>query len=257
MRLQKQDIKHFPFQEYKGLGSEALELLAQEHKLTNLNSWMLPQILAHYGSWDLVWNNGKVDSNATAKKNITSDWHLGLWQVCTKLKRGSLVKIQSSPIGVNYSSLVPLILAGVKRHQDVKYMQWDIKPDSKLVHKELLEAMFVDKFYCDLGSERLMDIRRQGLMVKSGAKMGSYSPAVSKWALTGIQDTELHEVPKLAATILTQIWVADPSLRTNLMVLDLQDWDLMPKPLIEQDIFIHESNKSVHSTAEVFDLPWN
>jgi hypothetical protein len=251
-KLKSQHIDEFDFAEY----AEApdLEALAEQDGLTNFNTWMLPQILAHYGSWRLVKNDlGQVLPNETAKQNITTPWHMGLWRVVTRLKRGSLVKLQGSPIGVNYSSLVPIVLAGAKRFQNVPYSSWQIQPDTKLVHQELLEAMFVA---CpDLGSDRLLEIREQGLTIKSGAKAGSVQKSTSKWTLTGIQDTELHGLPKLAVTMLTQIWVAHPSLRTELMILDPKNWDQMPTPLLTTEIFQQQVQQPL--ADRVVDLPWN
>jgi hypothetical protein len=252
-KLKQQHIDDFPFDEYADAIS--LEALAEKHGLQNFNSWMLPQILAHYGSWRLVKNSqGQVLPQETAKQNITTAWHMGLWRVVTKLKRGCLVKLQGSPIGVNCSQLVPIILAGAKRYQNVPYSYWQLAPDTKLVHQELLEAMFVA---CpDLGSDRLLEIREQGLTIKSGAKAGSVQKATSKWTLTGIQDTELHGLPKLTVTMLTQIWVAHPSLRTELMILDPKNWDQMPQPLLTTEIF-HSQQAQQPLADRVVDLPWN
>ena len=252
-KLRVQHIDEFDFAEYAE--TQDLEALAERDGLTNLNTWMLPQILAHYGSWRLVKNDaGQVLPQETAKLNILSPWHMGLWRVVTRLKRGSLVKLQGSAIGVNYSALVPIILAGAKRFQNVPYSRWQLTPDSKLVHQELLEAMFA---VCpDLGSDRLLEIREQGLTIKSGAKAGSVQKATSKWTLTGIQDTELHGLPKLAVTMLTQIWVANPSLRTELMILDPKNWDRMPKPLVDSEIF-HPQQVQQPLADRVVDLPWN
>jgi len=253
IKLKKQQLQEFPFEEYHK--TQDLEGLAETHGLVNMNSWMLPQILAHYGSWSLVKHpDGKIDWEATARQNITEPWHLGLWRVVTKLKRGSLVKLQGSLGGVNYSALVPIILAGVKRYQNVDYAAWTITPDCKLIAEDLLAAMFCD--YPDLGSARLVAIREQGLTIKSGAKAGSVQKPTSKWTLTGIQDTELNGLPKLAVTMLTQIWVAHPSLRTNLMILDPKNWDLMPQPLLSSEIFVVPSNQQTQSTP-VVDMPWN
>ena len=253
IKLKTQHIDEFPFEAYAE--HPDLEALAEQHGLANFNSWMLPQILAHYGSWTLVRDQeAKVLAQPTAKQNITTAWHIGLWRVSTRLKRGSLVKVQGSPIGVNYSQLVPLVLAGAKRYQNVRYSDWLLQPDSKLVHQELLEAMFCD--YPDLGSERLLEIREQGLTIKSGTKAGNVQKPTSKWTLTGIQDTELFGLPKLAVTMLTQIWVAHPSLRTDLMVLDPRDWDSMPKPLLHTEIFNTKQDNAL-LVEKVVDLPWN
>ena len=121
-KLKSNDIKSFPFQEYSKLNTSQSEDLAKEQFLTAYNTWMLPQINAHLATWELQKNDaGLIDPQATAKHNIKSDWDIGLWRVIARLKRGSLVKSQSNPEFVNYSALVPVILAAHKRFNGVPY----------------------------------------------------------------------------------------------------------------------------------------
>ena len=85
-------------------------------------------------------------------------------------------------------------------------------------------------------------------------------PAKSTWSLTGIQDTELGSLPKITQTILTQCWLAHPESRTPYMMLDLQNWDSMPQPLVTNDIFKavpkpEPIKKQTKETAEL--LPWD
>lgn len=271
LKLKSNHIKDFPFELYAPLNDSQLEDLAKSHFITAYNSWMLPQIAHHYGNWDLVWNEGrKVDPIATAKKNIATDWDIGLWKVCTKLKRGSLVKSQINPEFASYSALVPLILMGAKKYKAVMYQQWDITPTSKLIDKNLLEAMFWQpgehegleydmaegEVQYGLGSDRLIELRNQGLQVKSGPKKGSSLNPTSAWCLRGMQNTELAKAPKLVGTMLTQIWVAHPSLRTEYMVLDPNQWDWMPPPLVSQDIFKYEETSVPANKPTTIDLPW-
>ena len=65
----------------------------------------------------------------------------------------------------------------------------------------------------------------------------------STWQLYGIQDTEIGNYPKLQQTILTQCWLAHPQLRRETMILDPNNWDLMPKPNIEAVELGTKSNK--------------
>jgi hypothetical protein len=71
-----------------------------------------------------------------------------------------------------------------------------------------------------------------------------------------MQGTEFAKIPKLVGTMLTQIWVAHPSLRTEYMILNPNNWDLMPPPLVSTDIF-KQSPAEPKSTQSVnTDLPW-
>lgn len=267
-KLTSNDIKDFPFQDYAKLNPSQCEDLAKSQYITAYNSWMLPQIAAHYGSWTLVWRDGKVDSVATAKKNIVTPWHIGLWKVCTYLKRGSLVKSQINPEFASYSALVPLILMGVKKFQGVLYKHWDITSDTFLVDKNLREAMFWQpdmsrddhnlrshELCYGLGSEELLALQRQGLFVRSGPKAGTSLKPTSAWCLRGMRGTGIDKAPKLVGTMLTQIWVAHPSLRTEYMILDPNDWDWMPPPLVTTELFKPETKPSKVVDYES-DLPW-
>jgi len=253
--LKSQNIKDFPFKDYADLSDSELEAQAKTHGLTNFNSWMLPQILAHYGAWKFKFVDNKVDYNLTREENITTSWDIGLWRVCTRLKRGSLVKAQNKT--PQYSALVPLILAGAKVYQGIKYSSWALDDKCYLVEPKLLEVMLWRDDYCyNLGSKRLLEIRQQGLTTKSGVKAGQVSDPKSQWCLTGIKDTELWGNPTLVNTVLTQIWVAHPSLRHELMVLDPYNWDEMPKPLIEDQIFMTPIAKIPKVTSLGSQLPW-
>ncbi len=264
-KLKSNDIKNFPFQDFSKLNVSQCEDLAKEINISAYNSWMLPQINAYLGTWDLVkGSNGLIDPMATAKKNITTDWAIGLWKVLTKLKRGSLVKSQSNPEFVNYSALVPLVLAAHKRFNNIPYSAWDVLLDCPLIEASLLEAMLWrdEELFSgnklNISLDRLLEIRKQGLTTKSGANYGVVAKPTSTWCLRGIRDTELAHVPKLVGTMLTQIWVAHPSLRTNYMILNPYDWDNMPEALINEQIFSTGiATKGMVVKEDSSALPWD
>lgn len=268
LKLKSNTIIDFPFELYAKLNDSQLEDLAKAHYLTSLNSWMLPQIAHYYGTWSLVWRDKLVDPLLTAKANIHTDWDVGLWRVVTRLKRGSLVKSQINPEFASYSALVPLILMGAKKYQGVDYSRWDIQENCPLVDANLLEAMLwqPDESHIEdemlagelaygLGSKRLLELRAQGLTVKSGPRQGTQQSPTSAWCLRGMQNTELAKAPKLTGTMLCQIWVAHPSLRTEYMILEPNNWDYMPPPLVTGAIFNYETRVSDDTTA-VTQLPW-
>lgn len=260
IKLKTQDIREYPFQEYQKLNKTQLEALAQEHGIGVFSSWMLPQIVAYYATWKLVIKDGLVDPMQTARENIKTPWEIGLWRTATQLKRGSLVKLQSRPENANYSALVPLILSAQKKYNGIPYQQWSLQEDSPLVDEALLEAMlWRDDAIYNLGSERVLQIREQGLTIKSGPKMGQVQVPTSQWCLKGIKDTEYASVPTLAQTMLAQIWVAHPSLRSEYMVLDPYNWDKMPTPLVTGEIFKPANDKALQKRKAVeytSELPW-
>jgi hypothetical protein len=260
LKLKSNDIREYPFEAYQKLNRTQLEQLTKEHYISAYSSWMLPQIVAHYATWKLIWNGSKIDPMATAKHNIQTPWEIGLWRVACQLKRGSLVKLQSRPEYASYSALVPLILCAQKKYNGVPYASWDVQETCPLVDELLLEAMlWRDDALYNLGSERVIEIRTQGLTIKSGPKMGEVQKPTATWCLKGIKDTEYASIPTLAQTMLAQIWVAHPSLRTEYMILDPYDWDRMPPPLVSAEIFKTPDPKSTKpgkSYSSEPDLPW-
>jgi len=267
-KLKSNHIDDFDFQKYARLNDSQLEDQAAEDNLTSFNSWMLPQIAHYYGSWKLVWKNNLIDPVATARANITTDYAVGLWRVVTKLKRSSLVKSQLDPQFASYSALVPIILAGAKKYQGVEYSQWNIEKDCPLIDQNLCDAMCYElsesqledgmlpgEICYGLGSKRLLELRDIGLTIKSGPRKGTRQSPTSAWCLRGMQNTEFATMPKLVATMLTQIWVAHPSLRTQYMVLDPNNWDVLPEPLVSAAIFSSEG-KAPTSSFDANKLPW-
>jgi hypothetical protein len=119
--------------------------------------------------------------------------------------------------------------------------------------------LFRDEDVFSLGSDRLLELREIGLTTKSGERKGSVANPTSQWCLRGIQGTELAHVPKLVSTMLTQIWVAHPSLRTEYMILDPLNWDKQPDPIIANDIFKQpeiKQSKSISQKIIPSKLPW-
>ena len=260
LKLKSNDIREYPFEAYQKLNRTQLEQLTKEHYISAYSSWMLPQIVAYYATWRLVWSGDKIDPMATAKHNIQTPWEIGLWRVAAQLKRGSLVKLQSRPEYASYSALVPLILCAQKKYNGVPYNKWDVQETCPIVDESLLEAMLWrdDELY-NLGSDRVIEIRTQGLTIKSGPKMHEVQKPTATWCLKGIKDTEYASIPTLAQTMLAQIWVAHPSLRTEYMILDPYDWDRMPPPLLSAEIFKTPDPKSTKpgkSYSSEPDLPW-
>jgi len=236
MILKRLELEYVTFETYATI-KDPLQLAeqAKEDQLHQMESWLLPQILAHYGRWRIVATEGQVDIKETLKLNMQDNpWEIGLWRVCAKMSRGSLVKSQSKPESAPYSRLTPLILAGVKQYQDIPYLAWPKESINLVVDDLMAEAMCAE--YEPFSKEELLEAREFGLTTKSGAKQGEQKSALSTWKLTGLQQLRVGELPVLAQTMLCQVWVAHPSLRTKYMILDPKSWDTMPEPLIDSEV---------------------
>ena len=168
------------------------------------------------------------------------------------MRRSLLVKNQTRQ--PEYGQLTPLILLGLKRSQGYSYEQLREFSDLKwLLEPPLLEALSVQVTVPQ--QDRLLAIRDQGLIYRSGKNSGTRRNPETTWQLYGIQDTELGNYPKLLQTMLCQCWLAHPKNRRETMILDPLDWDNMPAPLIDVDVVrVAESAKPTKTLH--MDVPW-
>ena len=251
--MQKQDITTFPFETFT---VDNMEVRAKETFLVAHNSWMLPQLLALFGTLKVTRNDeGKVLCKPILDQFDTPHMR-GIWIVVNKLNRSDLVKSQiATP---TYGALTPLILAGLKKYQGINYSEYNSEGLQWLIPAKLYEAITTD-YDNSLPSERLLELRLQGLTYATGPKAGTLAKATSKWTPTGLTHTEIGPYPNLTKTMLTQLWLADPSLRDQYMILDPVDWDNMPKPLISIDVMVEEpeitKSKPVKQ-KKAQELPW-
>lgn len=263
MLFKKQELHSIDFTGTENLNLEGWETWCESVQLSHLYTWLLPQLVAWFGNWTLVYDElGNIDCLKTIHKNCPDPKSRAFYML-SRVKRSLLVATQTK--APDYATLTPLILMGQKRMAGVNYEAWRSATNLQwIVEPRLLEAIMLDTedlAVCSgLGSDRLLAIQTQGLTTKTGKTAGSVKPAKSTWSLSGIQDTEIGHLPKLTQTILTQCWLAHPELRTPYMILDLQNWDQMPKPLVSNDIFKAVPtnvtiNKPVKETANL--MPWD
>ena len=227
--LKKQILTEIPFETFAT--SVDLAKTAQDLQLLSYESWLLPQLVAHFGNWQIVLDGtGLVDTKSTLAQNIGTDaWQHGVLLAVTKLQRSCLVSKQTSETGRHYSALVPLILAGVRQAQNIRYSQWRSAHLEWVVPEALYAAMTTPPPQLD--PQLLLDLRALGLQQRGQARA-----ATSAARLYGLTGTSLGSAPALQQTQLTQTWVAHPSLRVANMVLDPVNWDSMPPPLIETQV---------------------
>lgn len=258
MNIKKQDLFELPLIEMNAMTHLELEGFVTLKKLSHFHLWLLPQLVAHFGSWKPIKNSsGLWDILATLKHNIGDDPKLqAIWKL-SRITRSLLLPSQTKH--PQYAQFTPLILMGFKLYKDISYQSWKgLQHIEYILEPKLLEAVSLSSEQLEvigsLGSDRLLEIRTQGLMNKSGKNQGELKPAESTWALTGIKDTELGTLPKLTQSMLTQIWIAHPSKRTQYMILDPLNWDNMPPALISGEIFTPQETIPTEQTA--LKLPW-
>jgi hypothetical protein len=258
--LRKQSITELPHKDIESMTETELEAWCLKHLVNRGGTWLLPQLVAHFGSWTLAKNTrGQIDVIKTLQQNCEHNSENTAYWKLTRIPRTCLVPKQIAQ--AEYATLTPLILAGFKRMQGISYNLWQgLDKLEYIMEPRLHEAVNV---VCpDLGSTRLLEIRQQGLMTRSGKSAGQLKNAETTWSLNGISDTELGHLPKLTQSILTQIWLAHPQHRHELMILDPNNWDRRPEPLIANNVLktpepqeIAPLEKNTKETDKTL-LPW-
>ena len=260
MLFKKCEIHSLDFTGAEHLNVEGWETWAEQMQLSHLHTWLLPQLVAWFGNWTLVYNGEQIDGLATIKHNCPDPKSRAFYML-SRIKRSLLIATQTK--NPEYATFTPLIMMGQKRMKGLDYESWKNSSGLQyILEPRLFDAMILDhkdlEICSSLGSDRLREIQVQGLTTKSGKTAGSMKPAKSTWSLTGIQDTEIGHFPKLTQTIITQCWLAHPELRTPYMILDLENWDNMPKPLMSNEIFKELPKQEPIRTKEKAELlPWD
>lgn len=231
--------------------AQADELKEQITKLglKTKGSWLLPQVTAHIAKMPLPRNaEGKIDPLKFLSDNFTDDWHKGLYHYCMAYQRGLIVGQQYTVPFRNYSALVPLLMMPAKKFNGVQYSEWDREKLKLVVDSQLYKAMTCEA--PRLSTEEILENRTHGLVVKSGKEEGSVRNPATSFKLYGTATEAFGQLPWLAQVMAAQIWVAHPTNRTDVMVLDWENWDSMPAPLIVTDVLPTKGpTKKVEDTA--------
>lgn len=223
---------------------EVADEFAKNYSLKTRASWLLPQIVAHFGNWSVATIEGIPCGKQTIEKNIDlskidSLFSLGVYYLVMYATRSLIVETQYKAPGSSYCKFVPIILAAFKKYHNIKYSQWKRDTVHYLVDADLLEFMFEDdEVFKTITAQELLDIRELGLKYKSESskKFGEERSPLTSYKLYGIHNTAIGHLPTLAQTAITQIWCAHPDNRTEDMILDPLNWDNLPPPLIDPNV---------------------
>lgn len=238
------DISQIPFELITGdelpeaVSSGVAALHPTSAMLKRSSSWVMPQLLAHLGTYTFKPN--PIDF---LKHNIGNDpREKGIWRLLTKIPRSQIINKASRkyPDMFYYGSLVPVYLAAQKKFNSIPYSSWETDGMEHLVPIQLYSAMVATPLQEPIPLEELLHLREIGLNGHS---------ATTFHRLTGISGTTLSKLPAFAQAMLTQIWHAHPTNRNEYMVLDPWDWDKMPEPLITSDVLSNPWDTTS-------DIPW-
>lgn len=229
-------------------GNEALiEYFIKPYHLKSWGVKLLDQILAEFSRHKLntLGSDGKISGIQYLKDNLDpkSERDMGLYRFIMMDGRSSYLDKMGNGEAKKYCTLVPLILYAHKLYHGVDYSQWERETLHYVVNEALCEAMLTE--VPDLSTERLLELREIGLM--SAGK--SRSPTTT-YSLYHLSNTELAAFNSLVKIMLCQTWAAHPTNRTKYMVLDPMNWDKMPTPLVDSNIFkTPVFNKPIQDTS--------
>lgn len=236
--LKTQKIKDVPF--HYLLSPETSHLLVG---LENYKDWLIPQALETIHKMFLLERNEEGLFSATlsfekTKCALTADEFKWLGGIVTYLTRpirketiGNLVQIKNP----NLSALVPLVLSAFKMFRKIQYEEWD-KADPKLnifIDKPLLAAALAN---IDVSKDDLIFFREHSRVVQSGKTVGKVKELTHTVKIISTDNKEFNALPSLAKIMHCQVWVAHPSIRTDLMILDPNNWDNVPETLVEEEL---------------------
>jgi len=245
--------------EAKAIVTEAWSI---QNSIPQKLTWLPHQLLAYFGTWRAVCDeSGMYSAQLTLDLNVRQreDYYaLGSMLLATSARTNFF---KNAPKGnQQYKSvinpLVPIILAGFKKYQNINYSEWNPVGLEALLDPEL--AKLVGVKVPELSISELLALRNTAITDKKGYRTGIPNDPVTCTKLNHLGDTALGHLPKLAKYMVLQTWAAHPSNRNEYMILDPNNWDAMPEPLVSKDIFVHKPTKVAQPTTVVSytELPW-
>lgn len=240
--VEDQVLAKFPAEQGIGkAGEEEVELLltdfSKKYSIVTKAHWFFPQMVALFAKCAPQKNEFGVYSGKLLYDNyISRDPTLyALWLIAMYPKRSIFMKSQVDPALRDFCSLVPLVLAGFKKMHNIPYHYWtDIE---YVVEPNLAKAMMLDELP-EITVEEVLEDRRQALLVKSGTKAGEIRNPVTTYSIYIPHSSLMYGLPTLAKIMMCQTWCAHPTNRTKYMVLNPLEWDEMPQPLVDSEVFV-------------------
>lgn len=245
--------------------NQVLQPWMEREDISQKLSWLPQQMMAYFGSWDAVRVDGVYSPLLTVKRNTQERddlFALGALMLA-KAPRSDFFK--GAPKGSQqYKSsinpLVPIVLAGFKRYQDIPYEAWDKSEIGAIVDDEI--AALVGCKLPSLSDVDIFAIRNNALTPKNGARAGKSNNPATTASLYHLQESAIGHLPKLARHMVLQTWAAHPQNRDAYAIVDPENWDRVPPPLVEgTDLFVPQEQmpskvKFVTGTSAPADMPW-
>jgi len=241
-----------------------VESWAIKNQISQKLSWLPHQLLAYFGTWTAVKDeSGMYSAPLTWDANTRQrgDYYaLGSALLATSARTNFF---KDAPKGnQQYKSIinpmVPIVLAGFKKFQGINYSDWSLVGLETLLDADL--AKLVGVTVPEISQSDLIALRNTAITDRNGPRAGIPNNPATCTKLNHLADTALGHLPKLAKYMVLQTWACHPTNRNEYMILDPNDWDATPEPLISKDIFLPKTPKPVIAKSAEFadntDLPW-
>lgn len=244
--------------------NQVLQPWMERESISQKLSWLPQQMMAYFGSWDVVCVDGVYSPSLTVKRNTQERddlFALGALMLAKAPRsdffKGALKGNQQYKSPIN--PLVPIVLAGFKRYQNIPYESWDKSEISAIVDDEI--AALVGCKVPGLSDADILAIRNTALTPKTGARAGKSNNPATTASLYHLQESAIGHLPKLARHMVLQTWAAHPQNRDPYAILDPQNWDRVPQPLVEgTDLFVPPEQLTPKHTytskIATADMPW-
>jgi hypothetical protein len=244
--------------------SSVVEAWCAKNSISQKLTWLPHQLLAYFGTWTAVCDDtGKYSAPLTwdANTRARGDYYaLGSALLATSTRTNFF---KAAPKGnQQYKSvinpLVPIILAGFKKYQGINYSEWNPVGLEMLLDPEL--GKLVGVTVPDIAHSELIALRNTAVTDKEGARANIPNNPATCTKLNHLGDTAIGHLPKLAKYMVLQTWAAHPSNRNEYMILDPNNWDRIPEPLVSKDIFLHKPPQAATKATPSFgysELPWD
>jgi len=221
--------------------------------------WILEQAITLIGNMPVTRNsNGLISGTRFKYDNFKTPWLRGLFLFLMINTKSVYLKLQYKAPHKHFGALVPFIMYAHKLVKGTMYSEWDRDEIHEVVHSDLATAMTYEM--PEFSRDRLLQLRTEGLTIKSGVGVGQLKNAITTHKLnTSVTDTDWNQVPSLVQVILTQIWMAHPDNRTKYMILDINEWDKMPGSLVPREVVSKPilTTQVVKKSNSPIDTPWD
>lgn len=235
-------------------------------KLKPKAKWLLPMLDTYIkdnmklysvaGSVNPATGKAYIDGTKTAQIfSEASRFNAGVLILYTCAGRSAFLSSQTAADHRNYSTMVPLVLAVFKRYgygssNSVPYSAWSPEHLTGIVAPNLLTAMLAEP----------PEFSDDDIIKTRDYLFGSAKPVATTFSMYGKGNTPFAEVDQLVAHTILQSWACHPKHRTKYTILDVYDWDNIPKPLIDTEVMTTEEivfGKMPKVESDTSDaLPW-